>query len=270
MRATYLMAGLFAASLSSAASAGVIFSQDFETDTNGWFDADNGWTGQIDREASGTGGLTSFDGAFHARVTQSNTEGVGLSAPYSNFAGVNDGTPFLEPVSVRTAIYLDTEMAAGEGFDYSSALNPIGAGFLQDFIFHVSKDSSQNQLLVGGSNNTNFDPRQDLENLNSYAVSTSGWYIFEHAFRNDGGALVGDLNLYDAGENLLFTESRTATSYTFADVGDVRYSWFTNVDVSGGIAIDGFSLNEGGTVPVPATLGLLAIGLLGLRLRRQR
>jgi hypothetical protein len=233
-------------------SANVIFSQGFESDTTGW--SDGGQYGAISQEASGTSGFASFEGSNHARVTQTD------AGSFSNFSGVNDGTVFPNQAKVRTAIYLDTNMALGEGFDFSAALNPIGGGFLQDFIFHVTKDTSTGDLLVGGSNNTNFDPREDLENQNSFAVGNSGWYIFEHLFRNDGGQLAGDLNLYDATNNLLFTETRVANSYTFNDVGDVRYAWFTNIDVANGIAIDGFSL-EHVEASAPFTLGLFAIAL---------
>ncbi len=245
--------------LAPLASANLIFSQGFENDTNGWFDGGN--FGTISQEASGASGISSFEGSNHARLTQT------ARGPYSNFAGVNDGTAFPTQAIVRTAVYLDTNIASGEGFDFSAALNPIGGGFLQDFIFHVTKDSSTGNLLVGGSNNTNYDPREDLENQNNFVVGNSGWCIFEHLFRNDGGTLVGDLNLYDASNSLLFTESRVANSYTFSDVGDVRYAWFTNIDVSDGIAVDSFSL-EHVEAFAPLTLGLFALAL-GFVVRRK-
>jgi hypothetical protein len=78
-----------------------------------------------------------------------------------------------------------------------------------------------------------------------------------------GGVLSVDLNLRDAGGNLLFTETRSDPSDTIpAVVGGNRYGWFTNVDIVGGIEVDATSLS---VVPVPASVWLFgsALGLLG-------
>lgn len=73
-------------------------------------------------------------------------------------------------------------MAAGEGFDYAVAANGQDGNHLRDFIFHVTQDTSTGNLLVGGSNNTNFAPREDLDTLNHATIDASGWYTFEHKF----------------------------------------------------------------------------------------
>lgn len=220
------------------------FFQGFETDTDGWFDATtpppDDWYGGADRVASGTDGITSSDGDWHAVFTQS--DGTG---PFTRFDGYRDAWP--GEWCALVDIYLDTDMTAGDGFDYSVASNGSDGAHQRDFIFHVAKDISEDALLVGGSNNTSFDPRQDLETINHYEVTESGWYTFEHVFREDGGQLAVDLNLYDDEGNLLFTETRTDASDTIpAEVGGNRYGWFTNVDVDGGIAVDNTELQVTG------------------------
>ncbi|MCO8123277.1 PEP-CTERM sorting domain-containing protein [Stieleria sp. TO1_6] len=265
------LGGLIAAC--QQASAGTVYHQGFETNSNGWFDSSNGWYGELTRVDASGGGIAASQGNFYAKVLQDSS-----SAPYSNFAGSNDGMGWTGGNTVSLDIYLDTEMALGEGFDYSVALSkaPPSAppnDHLRDFIFHVTKDTDTGKLLVGGSNNTNYDPREDLETLHNYEVKTSGWYTFEHQFRDDGGVLFTDLNLRDSSGNLLFTETRGGSVAgggldLISDVGDVRYSWLTNIDVAGGIAIDNHLLTS--AVPEPTSLAIFAIGIAGVGFNRRR
>lgn len=246
------------AATSSAAQAAGLYDQGYEVNTDGWFTQDNGWSGTVVRETVAAAGITPFAGSYYGRFNQTNAAG-GLTGPFNR-----EGRSAVFPgaYAARSAIYLDTSWAAGEGFDYSTASNGTDDAHQRDFIFHVTKDTSTGMLLVGGSNNTNFDPREDLETLNHIAIANSGWYIFEHLFRDDGGQLAVDLNLYSAVGSLLFTETRTDASDTIpAEVGGFRYSWFTNIDIAGGIAVDATTLGMTAPVPVPAALPLLASGL---------
>lgn len=222
-----------------------VFSQDFETDTAGWLDEDDMWSGQVTRVASGTDGIDSAGGDWHAIFEQTDADG-GLTGPFTRFDMYRDTFPGEYCASVD--IYLDTDWDLGEGFDYSVSANGTDNNHQRDFIFHVTKDTSTGGLLVGGSNNTNFDPREDLETLpNHYEVLDSGWFNFEHRFYDNGGQLAVDLNLYDSLGNLVFTETRTDVSDTIpAEVGGNRYGWFTNIDVDGGIAVDNTALGIDG------------------------
>ena len=226
-------------------SDNVVFSQGFETDVAGWLDSDDAWQGSTTRVASGTDGITSADGSFHAIFEQDAT-----SAPFTRFDGYRDTWTGTYKASVD--IYLDTNWDLGEGFDYSVASSGSDGGHQRDFIFHVTKDTSTGDLLVGGSNNTNFDPREDLESINHYEVTSSDWYTFEHVFQEAGdGTLEVDLNLYDSAGTLLFTETRNNASDIIAtEIGGNRYGWFTNIDIDGGIAVDNTELAfEGTTAP---------------------
>jgi len=95
-------------------------------------------------------------------------------------------------------------LALGQGFDYSVAATKANGDNLRDFIFHVTKDSSTGDLLVGASNNTNFDPIENLENGTHGTITTSGWYTLQHVFHEVSGALAVDLNVLDENGTVVF------------------------------------------------------------------
>jgi len=197
--------------------------QGFETDTSGWY-------GQVTRVATGTNGIASSEGSYHAIFDAS-------SAPFTRFEGYSAVWP--GSWKIETDIYLDPSWGTSQGFDYSVAASGSDGGHQRDFIFHVNNDASTGKLLVAGSNNTNFAPREDLENLNHYEVTAAGWYTFQHYFYDNGGVLAVDLNLIDSNGNVLFTETRSTPLDVIAtEIGGNRYGWFTFINVAGGIAVD--------------------------------
>ena len=265
LRFSFLAAIGLAFVFAGESRANLVFSQGFESDTSGWFDENNGWTGQANRVASGTNGVTSSDGSFHAIFTQTDTPPSGLSGPFSQFDGYRTNWP--GGLTAEIDVYLDTSWAPGEGFDYSVAANGTDGNQQRDFIFHVTLDTSSGSLLVGASNNTNFDPREDLETINNFEVTSSGWYTLQHVFRDAGdGSLAVDMNLVDSSDSILFTETRNdASDLLGIEVGGNRYSWFTNIDIAGGVAVDGHSLSA---VPEVNAIPFLAAALATVLRRR--
>jgi hypothetical protein len=207
---------LLAMALPAPAFAVTSWSQGFESDTDGWLENDP--AARIARVASGTAGITSASGSNHAVMT-----GEGMFTRFGSYAKEWDGT-----WTAEVDVYLDPAWNAGDGFDYSVAANGSDGNHQRDFIFHVTKDTSTGDLLVGASNNTNFDPREDLESLANHAMVTeAGWYTLRHTFYDDAGQLAVDLDLIDASGAVVFSETRSDSSDLIPEVGGNRYGWFT-------------------------------------------
>jgi hypothetical protein len=230
----------------------VVWDQGFEIDDQGWFDSDDTWYGTVTRVMSGTSGVISSAGLYHAVL-----EGDSSSAPFTRFDGYRD--EWLGTWVAEIDIYLNPNWAAGQGFDYSVAASGSDGNHQRDYIFHVTKDTTTDNLLVAGSNNTNFAPREDLENINHYEVTSAGWYTFQHVFYEDSGALAVDLNLLDSDGNILFTETRYNAADIIPDeVGGNLYGWFTFINVSGGIAVDEHQLTFPTSPEGKANFGFVA------------
>jgi hypothetical protein len=227
-----------------------VWDQGFEYDASGWFDNDDySGYGYLNRVASGTGGIISSSGEYHALVEgfaddcpSYNSAPQCYYGPFSRFDGYRDS--WLGTWKAEIDIYLDpTAWSSGQGFDYSVAANGSDGSHQRDYIFHVTKDTLTDKLLVAGSNNTTFSPREDLENINHYEVTTAGWYTLQHVFYESSGALAVDLNLLDSNDTVLFTETRYNAADLIPDeVGGNRYSWFTHVTVPSGISVDNHQL----------------------------
>jgi hypothetical protein len=202
----------------------------------------NDYNSVLTRVPSGTNGIASKSGAFHAVMDSSV-----LPAPPNDFTGaftrlggyssVFPATGFKASQDVFMNLSDPAVLADTYGWDLSCAASDQGGSFLRDFVFHSA--GSPGQILVGGSNNSNFTRRNDLGSINHYTITATGWYTFEWVFRNNGfGVLAVDLNLRNAGGGLLWTETRSDPSDLIATiVGGNRYMWFTFLEVNR-LAID--------------------------------
>ena len=196
----------------------------FETDIAGWETPT--------RVASGTDGITSRTGGFHATTAA----GAG---DFSRWGGYNYGAGAVPTVfhgySTSVDIYLNVEggWANNTRFDFSSAINNSGGTHLSDFIFNAgfysdtdgSPGSGTPRFVISASYNSQpgsafaknpgFDP---------IAISTTGWYTFEHHFYENAGVLTVDMSIFDASDALIKTWTRV--SFAIAGVGGNRYGWF--------------------------------------------
>lgn len=233
-----------------------VFSQGFEADTSGW-NAGGGY-GVIVREASGTSGVASASGAWHAVVSEESD----VRGPFTRFDGYKDS--WSGPWEASVDVYLDPSWAANEGFDYSVATNQVSGSHLRDFVAHVAKDDSTGQLLFAASTGSGFAASQNLESGDHYAVTSAGWYTITQSFYSVAGVLAVDVSLSNqAGTEVFSTTLSAPTDLIPSLVGGNRYGWFTYVDVAGGLAIDNTTLIA--TVPdtvrpdvsfvTPATVG---------------
>ena len=213
--------GVFAGGVARAAEPTPFFNG-FETDLTGWATTGSPLT----IVASGTGGITSASGGFHAIPTS------GQFTRYAPAAVVNEFPS--DGYSVRLDVYLN--LAGGYAndtrFDWSSAFNKDnGVNFGRDFMFNGGfyndgvAPGSGPRFVISASHNSPGWPKNPAND--PFVLSSSGWYTFKHKFYNNGsGILAVDLSILDSSGNTLktWTLSNPADLAGPTDV-DPRYGW---------------------------------------------
>ncbi len=224
-----------------------VFYQGFETDASGFFDG----FGTATRVASGTNGIDASEGDFYALFNEVSDRG-----PLIILDG-NLGGPFPGDFYTSFDFYLDTSWNVGEGFNYYTEITD-GSASARTYNFHVAQDGSTGQLLVGGevTNISSTDVRDDIETFDNFAaISESGWYTFEHVFRNDGGVLATDMNVLDGDGNTVLSFTTSFPEDTIPDeIGNNNFNYVNEIMVNGGLAADAVTydlLDGGGGSPAP-------------------
>lgn len=238
------------------------FSNGFETDIAGWFTPT--------RVASGTGGITSASGSFHA-TTATNAGDFTRWGGYNYGAGNAVPTAF-QKYSTSVDIYLNVNggWANDTRFDFSSAINNSAGTHLRDFAFTAGfyndatnpGPANANRFIISASNNAgrgNAYPANP--GRNPIAIATSGWYTFEHKFYDNAGVLAVDMNIYDSSNTSVGSWTLSDPTDLITGVGGNRYGWFVSNEFST-LAIDNSQLTVGGAVvPAPGAALLALIGL---------
>jgi autotransporter-associated beta strand protein len=184
------------------------------------------------RVPSGTGGITSLGGSWHAIDT------AGSPTSATNWGGYSSLFP---TGGYRTLTYFYLDVSAGHAndtrFDYSSAINDTLGSHRRDFIFHVGFYNSAdltgpgagtNRFIFSVSHNSPGDPKNGIGGpAASFHISTTGWYGLEHRFYDAGGGqLACDFVLRDSSGTALNTWTLTPTSDIIGvTVGGNRYGW---------------------------------------------
>lgn len=274
------LAGLTAGQLPAA----VVYSNGFETNVLGWNPT------RVDRVSSGTNGVPSSSGAFHGQFNNGGSgpafTGWGATAVPSagyNFGAGSVPTAF-QPYSTSIDVYLDVgaNYANNTRLDFSSAISNAAGGFRRDFIFNGGffddlggPGSGTDRFVFSASNNSQpgsafaKNPARD-----PVAISTTGWYTFEHVFYDNGGVLAVDLSIYDEFNALINTWTLSDPSDLIGLIGGNRYGWF-NFNELGVLAFDNAQLStlDAAAVPEPASLAVWSLagiaGLCGARRRRK-
>lgn len=205
----------------------------------------NDYNSHLERVTSGTDGITSADGVAHGRIDSTTLPPSpdNWTGAFTRLRGYSPvfGTGFRTSVDVYIDLSDPAVAAKTYGWDLSSAVNNQSNDHRRDFIFHAAADDNTNpgNVLIAASNNSGFAKRNDLETINHYVISTSGWYTFEWVFRDYGdGSLAVDCNLRNDSNTVLWTETRNDASDLIATVvGGNRYMWFTFISVDK-LAID--------------------------------
>jgi len=217
-----------------ALAASLSYFQGFETDTAGW----NTTTIRV---ASGTAGIVSASGSWHA---QAGTTPATSSTTWGGYGGIAGCTgsacasQFPENGYVTSVdIWLEASSETFTNdtrFDFSSAINTPAGSHRRDFIFNAGfyNDSDVTgtgpRFVISASNNTSpgsafpKNPGRD-----PFTITEEGWYTFEHTFRNSGGILAVDLKIKDeAGVELKTWTLSDPTDTINGTVGGNRYGWF--------------------------------------------
>ncbi len=254
---TLMVAGLLGFT-AIGAQAATSFFNGFETDTSGWFGLSGStitqvaspstWSnpGYADNLAAATGtGYARLGLATPATCTNGGGTPPRLRGPYTDFGGYESTFP-TGGYSTKVDVYLDVTYAINHPdtrFDWDSANNA------RDFVFNVGTDASG--FVVNASNSG------DRCAVNPYggtavSVTTSGWYTFKHTFTDQGGLVVGTLELIDKSTNTAVGTWVLNPGDTVAAAGGHTYGWFVQNEFDG-LAIDNSELK--GVAP-SADLGI--------------
>ncbi len=220
----------------------------------------NDYDSHLYRVPSGTDGITSRSGVAHAVIdstvpaTSPNYTNSGVFSRLGGYSSVF-GTGY----RVALDIYMDLSNpgvvnatpTSGYAWDLSAAASGQDNQHRRDYIFHTAAYGPTG-IVVAADNNSSDDAsnrRNDLLTLPNHAVLThSGWYTFEWIFRNANNVLAVDLNVRDAGNSLVFSQTLSDPSDLISTVvGGNRYLWFTFLAVDK-LAIDNTTLER--NVPV--------------------
>ena len=215
--------------------------QGFETDT---FD----WTG-VTQVASGTHGIASAAGAFHAEaasVAQPNT-----TDDFTRFGGYESTFP-AGGYTTSMDVYLNVDAGSSNDtrFDWSSAINMPDGTFRRDFVFNAGFYNDTDltgtgpRFVISASNNaTRSGAFPKNPGRDPFTITTTGWYTFEHHFRNAGlGVLAVDLRITTLDGAPLHTWTLSdPTDIIGSTVGGHRYGWIV-IQEFPVLAIDNVSL----------------------------
>ena len=204
------------------------FFQGFETDTSGW-------TGAV-RVSTGTHGVPSESGAFHAESLQN-------SGSFTRWGGFSRTFPpggYITSVDIYLDIlppYDDSPFAYPNDtrFDWTSAINNTTCGHRRDFVFNagfytdLTPPGAGPRFVISASNNAgrgNSFPKNPQRQ--PISINDEGWFTFEHRFRdNGGGVLAVDLTIRDSLGIDRGTWTLSDQSDVIGDtVGGNRYGWF--------------------------------------------
>jgi len=179
----------------------------------------------VTRVTSGTGGITSADGAFHA-TAPTDAPGCGMLSRLGGYSSTFPAGGY----TVSVDIYLDTAVSGttNDRLDWSSAINKPDGNHRRDFVFSIGGDGLGNWIMSASNNSPGWPGNPGRDPL---TITTSGWYTFEHVFRDNAGVLAVDMNVRDAGGTLLKSWTLSDPTDTIGtNVGGNRYAWLVTND----------------------------------------
>lgn len=184
----------------------------------------------VSRVASGSSGFPSAAGSWHATAAAS----AGSFTRYGGYSSVFPAGGY----STSIDIYLDTAaspLGADVRLDWSSAINDPSGSHRRDFIFSVGTDGTGGFVMSASNNAPGWPANPERDPL---TITTTGWYTFEHSFRDAGaGVLAVDMSVL-AGATVLKTWTLSDSSDVIGTtVGGNRYGWLV-VNEFSSLALD--------------------------------
>jgi hypothetical protein len=195
------------------------FFQGFETDTSGW-------DPPIVRVASGTNGIPSASGSWHAEAGDA----------FTRFAGYANEFP-AGGYTTAVDIYLDTASGAANDtrfdWDVASSNTATPPQHRRDFVFNGgyyndsdATGSGPRYVISASTNAGRSGAFPKNPGGDPFTITTTGWYTFQHTFRDNGGVLAVDLSILDASGAVLHTWTLSDPSDVIGTtVGGNRYGW---------------------------------------------
>jgi hypothetical protein len=239
--ATTLVATAFTLGASAAAPPGA-YANGFESAANVDFATyPNEAMSDVTRVASGSGGITSASGGWHA---VSATD----AGSFTRYGGYSSAFP-TGGYTTSIAIYLDmaaSPLGSDVRFDWSSAISNASGNHRRDFVFNVGTDGLGG-FVMSASNNAPGWPANPGNN--PLTITTPGWYTFQHTFRDAGaGVLAVDMSVR-SGSTVLRTWTLSDPSDVIGTtVGGNRYGWMVDSGF-GELALD--DITRSGVVCTP-------------------
>ncbi|MBK7427364.1 MAG: hypothetical protein IPI60_10240 [Saprospiraceae bacterium] len=215
----------------------LIYENDFEIEVGA-----NNWNG-VTLTPSGTDGFASANGAQHAKLPAGGGPMGTTSSAFSQLGGYSSVFPSFG-YQVNLKLYLNVEggWANDTRVDYSCASNNTLGAHRRDFIYNIGFYNDEtgpganiNRFVISTSNSagrSNSYPKNPARN--PIAISTTGWYIFQQTFYDNGsGVLAVDLKIFDGANSLIHTWTLSdASDIIGSTVGGNRYAWVLNNEFS--------------------------------------
>lgn len=235
-RSGLLAAAVMIASAGSAWAVDFTAANDFEHDSGGWTSAT--------RVASGTDGVSSAAGSFHAKLA---------AGSFTRWGGYRSVFP-TGGYTTAVRIYLDpgAGWANDTRFSFTSAVSNSAGEHLRDFGFNAAfyndatgPGAGTDRILVNVSNGIgrgNSNPKDA-----NVIISSAGWYTFEHSFQDNGsGVLAVTLTVRDSSNAVVGTPTTLSTPADLIGtvVGGNRYGWLHTNEFAGGLAVDSAAITS--------------------------
>lgn len=180
----------------------------------------------VDRVASGTNGVVSKDGSFHAEAGPSDP-----NFQFTRYGGYNSVFPD-DGYTTSVDIYFDASLAPVDDsirLDWSSAISNPSGDHRRDFIFSAggTGNITSEQFAISASNNAPGWPQNPGRDP---LYMDGGWYTLEHVFYDSGsGVLAVAMSVIDCHGIVLKTWILSnPTDIIGTSVGGNRYGWLVN------------------------------------------